>query len=99
MQVYKISDEHSGLSILEQLYTARGAQGFACLKDFLEPESFNIDVSDYKDTVLFNTGWYNAIWPGQYQMRPLWTTKYEPKSIHAQGNWLLMNIPLVAFYA
>ena len=38
MQVYKISDEHSGLSILEQLYTARGAQGFACLKDFLEPE-------------------------------------------------------------
>ena len=66
MQVYKISDEHSGLSILEQLYTARGAQGFACLKDLLEPESFNIDVTDYKDTLLFNTGWGNAIWPGQY---------------------------------
>ena len=33
-------------------------------------------------------------------MRPLWTTKYQPRSIMTPyGLWGLMNIPLTAYYA
>ena len=46
------------------------------------------------------TGWGNAIIPAEYQLKPLWTTKYEPKSIDSYyGFWGLMNIPQIAYYS
>ena len=41
-----------------------------------EPSAFNVDVTDYKDTILMQTGYGNAIIPAEYQLKPLWTTKY-----------------------
>ena len=52
MQIDKLSDPHTALSLTEQLYTARGSQGFGTQKTMTQPSSFNVDVTDYRDTVL-----------------------------------------------
>ena len=67
----------------------------------VQPEWFNVDITDHKDTIYFNTGWGNGIEPARYEVRPLWTTKYQPKTIQtpAIGWWGLMSIPMIAFHA
>ena len=81
MTVDQMQAPHYTLSLAEQLYTARGTQGFGTQNTMVQPEWFNVDITDHKDTIYFNTGWGNGIEPARYEVRPLWTTKYQPKSI------------------
>ena len=65
----------------------------------MEPSGLNIDITNYKDTALFTTGYGNALVPAQYQVRPLWTTKYTPKVVDPSEYWSFMSIPMIAYYA
>ncbi len=85
--VPKFMEHDTGLGFTEQLYTARGSQGFGTLYKI---KSHLIDPQRYEDTFIlaYRVGW--DMENVSYDIRPLWTAKSRPDFLAANGVWGMM---------
>ena len=66
-------DWDTGLTSIEQLYTARGSQGFGTFKNIT---AYGVELGETMDTVMFYLSRVEVAI--NYEWRPLFTTKIIP---------------------
>ena len=87
------SDHSTALSPTEQLYTARGSQGFGTYKDIVK---HGVDPDNYEDVVMIDY-YQDANRAVNFLLRPIFTTTRKPdyiKFVLNTGPFGIIQIPL-----
>ena len=74
----KYRDKQSGLSVVEQLYTAHGSQGVGTYYTTAQEQEANANPKDFNELFYLFCGWQDSLNPSIYKFRTLWTLDASP---------------------